>query len=268
MTSRCMGRSIRSSKGLSSIDRDSALACGWTVCADGEPPVAGSCHSVGHGRAAGRREGQLLLAGGTTSVGIDFASGQSWLRIGLRRAGGFEGKSARAIAAAATAQQLRSAKIGVVGTHAPGFLDLAAEPFLICKAFGLQLHPLSLLQFIERVQGTPADAVSADLQRVRSLCLRSSPRDAVLTDELLSVNSRFYLSIQELMRENRLNALALQCWPELPNIVGQWPYFAVSRLGSEGTAISIEGDVDGAIGSLIGRMLGVGPGFLSDWLGA
>lgn len=172
----------------------------------------------------------------------------------------------RAIAAAATVQQLRAAKLGVVGTHAPGFLDLAADPFLIREVFGLQLHPLSLPQFIERVQGTPAHAVSADLQRVRSLGLHSSGRDAVLTDELLSVNSRFYISIQELMRENRLDALALQCWPELPNVLGQWPYFAVSRLGSEGAAVSIEGDVDGAIGSLIGRMLGVGPGFLSDWL--
>ena len=171
----------------------------------------------------------------------------------------------RAIAAAKTVRQLRSAKIGVVGTHAPGFLDLAADPFLIAQTFGLQLHPLSLPQFIERVQGTPADAVAADLQRVRSLVF--DPRSPTPpSDDLLAVNSRFYLSIRELMRESSLNALALQCWPELPNVFGQWPYFAVSRLGSEGAAVSIEGDVDGAMGALIGQMLGIGPGFLSDWL--
>ena len=164
-----------------------------------------------------------------------------------------------------TVRQLSTAKLGVVGTHAPGFLDLAADPFLIRRTFGIQLQPLSLPQFIERVQSIPADQASADLKRVRSLALKPS-EGSDLSDDLLSVNSRFYLAMRGLMDESSLNALAIQCWPELPNVLGQWPYLAVSRLGAEGQAVSIEGDVDGAIGALIGRMLGVGPGFLSDWL--
>jgi L-fucose isomerase-like protein len=80
------------------------------------------------------------------------------------------------------------------------------------------------------------------------------------------MSSRFYLGMKDVMREMSLQALALQCWPDLPNMLGQWPYFAVSRLTAEGHAVSIEGDVDGAIGSLVGRLAGIGPGFLSDWL--
>lgn len=49
-------------------------------------------------------------------------------------------------------------------------------------------------------------------------------------------------------------------------MLGQWPYLAVSRLSSDGLAVSIEGDVDGSIGSLMGSSLGLGPGFLTDWL--
>lgn len=49
-------------------------------------------------------------------------------------------------------------------------------------------------------------------------------------------------------------------------MVGHWPYLAVSRINAESGAISIEGDVDAAIGSLIGTLLGIGPGFLTDWL--
>ncbi len=172
----------------------------------------------------------------------------------------------QAVALSETVQRLRTAKLGVVGTHAPGFLDLAADPFLIRRTFGLQMHPLSLPQFIERVQAIPADEVDADLQRVHSLGLRETGSTSAPADELLSVNSRYYLSVQNLMREANLDALSLQCWPELPNVLGQWPYFAVSRLGAEGKAVSIEGDVDGAIGALIGRLLGIGPGFLTDWL--
>ena len=77
-----------------------------------------------------------------------------------------------AVALSETVQRLRTAKLGVVGTHAPGFIDLAADPFLIRRTFGLQLHPLSLPQFIDRVQAVPADEVNADLQRVHSLGLQ------------------------------------------------------------------------------------------------
>jgi L-fucose isomerase-like protein len=168
----------------------------------------------------------------------------------------------RAIAIARTVRILRRAKVGMIGTHAPGFIDLAAEPFLLRRTMGTQLHPLSLPQFIERVHAISEDAAKKDVQRVLDMKL---PMDGVTADAL-PMNSRCYLAMLELIEEESLDALALQCWPEMPNMLGQWPYLAVSRLGTEGRAVSIEGDVDGCIGSLMNSVLGVGPGFLTDWL--
>ena len=82
----------------------------------------------------------------------------------------------------------------------------------------------------------------------------------------LAVNSRFYLAMFDLMREEDLDGLSIQCWPELPDVLGQWPYLAISRLTSEGQAVSMEGDVDGAVAELIGTSLGLGTAFLTDWL--
>ena len=172
----------------------------------------------------------------------------------------------RAITLAGAVHQLRRAKLGMIGGHAPGFLDLAVNPFLMRKTFGLQLQPLSLPQFIERVQAISETEIKADLERVRALGLRQTDDQTIAPDHLLAVSSRYYLGMRDVMREMSLQALSLQCWPDLPNMVGQWPYFAVSRLTAEGHAISIEGDVDGAIGGLLGRLSGIGPGFLSDWL--
>jgi L-fucose isomerase-like protein len=172
----------------------------------------------------------------------------------------------RAISLATTVARVRRSKIGVVGTHVPGFIDLAADPFLIRKTFGMQLQSLSLPQFIERVGKVPDEAVRQDLEKVHKLGLSQTGKKTVPSDDLLSVDSRFYVSMTDLMRESGLDALALQCWPELPNVLGQWPYFAVSRLSSEGRAVSIEGDVDGALLSYFGAVLGIGPGFLTDWL--
>jgi L-fucose isomerase-like protein len=84
--------------------------------------------------------------------------------------------------------------------------------------------------------------------------------------EDLETSSRCYLAMLDLMREENLDALALQCWPDIPNLLGQWPYLAISRLSSEGYAVSIEGDVDGCLGSLMNLQLGFGPSFLTDWL--
>jgi L-fucose isomerase-like protein len=72
--------------------------------------------------------------------------------------------------------------------------------------------------------------------------------------------------MKDLMREMNLDAMALQCWPELAAFLGQWPYLAVSRMTTAGNAVAIEGDVDGAIGGLISCMLGFGPGFQTDWI--
>jgi L-fucose isomerase-like protein len=168
----------------------------------------------------------------------------------------------RAVALARTAARLKNAKVGMVGTHAPGFIDLAADPFLLRRMLGVQLHSLSLPQFIDRVNRQQTAAVERDVEKVRALGLPLS--DVVDSD--LAVNSRCYLAARELMSEESLDALSIQCWPELPEVLGQWPYLAISRLSSEGLAVSMEGDVDGAIAELMGNSLGTGRAFLTDWL--
>jgi L-fucose isomerase-like protein len=172
----------------------------------------------------------------------------------------------RAVTLASVVKRLRNAKVGLIGGHAPVFIDLAADPFLIRKTFGLEFQALSLPQFIERVRAVPEGEVKADLERVRALGLGRTEDRAVAGDDALAMNSRYYLSLKDVMAEMSLEALALQCWPDLGNLLGEWPYFAVSRLTGEGEAVSIEGDVDGAIGGLVGKLAGIGPGFLTDWL--
>jgi L-fucose isomerase-like protein len=169
---------------------------------------------------------------------------------------------ARAIALSRTAARLTALKIGVVGTHAPGFIDLATDPFLLRRALGIQQHSLSLPQFVDRVQRVDEQAVEADVETVRGLGL---PLVGV-GDGDLAINSRCYLAAKDLMREESLDALSIQCWPELPEVLGQWPYLAIARLTAEGLAVSMEGDVDGAIAEWMGYSLGLGAAFLTDWL--
>jgi len=168
----------------------------------------------------------------------------------------------QAIALARTVTGLKSAKVGMIGTHAPGFVDLAVNAFVLQNTLGLQLHPLSLPQFIDRVRLVDAVAVSKDVTKVRELGIPL----AGVEEKDLEVNSRVYLAMLDLMREESLTALCIQCWPELPEMIGQWPYLAIARLTGEGKAVAMEGDVDGAIAELMGNSLGLGHAFLTDWL--
>lgn len=168
----------------------------------------------------------------------------------------------RGIRLSRTAAKLQNAKLGVVGGHAPGFIDLATDPFLLRRSLGMQLHSLSLPQFIDRVNAIDERRVREDTLNAKNLGLRLLD----VEERDLAVNSRCYLAMLDLMKEESLDALSIQCWPELPDVVGQWPYLAVSRLTAEGRAVSIEGDVDGAIAEMLGVSLELGPGFLTDWL--
>lgn len=161
-----------------------------------------------------------------------------------------------------TAKALRHAKVGLIGQHAPGFLNMAADVSLIRRALGVQLHPLSLPQFIDRARAIDETSVTRDVARVREMKL---PLNGVTSDDL-AINSRYYLALLELMAEEQLDAIAVQCWPELPNVMGQWPYLAFSRLTDEGRIVALEGDVDGALTCLLAKWLGIGVGFITDWL--
>src|SRR5439155_10537691 len=163
---------------------------------------------------------------------------------------------------AAVPAGLGRTKVGLVGGNAPGFIAMHADPFSLRKSLGVQLHNLSLAMFIERVRELDETRVRVDARRVRELGLAM---DGV-ADADLAVNSRYYLALRDLIAEEKLDAITLQCWPELGSILGQWPYLALTRLTAEGFITAMEGDVDGALTCLLGKQLGGGVGFITDWL--
>ena len=168
----------------------------------------------------------------------------------------------QAVAVSQTAVSLRQSKVGLVGSCAPGFLGMRVDLFAMKRQLGVQLQDLSLPMFIDRVRAVSEKAVNEDLEHVREL--RLTLRN--VTDVDLAVQSRLYLALLDLIREEQLDALAVQEWPELPNVLGQWPYLAMSRLMAEGQPVAMEGDADAAVAVLAAKHLGAGTGFITDWL--
>jgi L-fucose isomerase-like protein len=168
--------------------------------------------------------------------------------------------AARMTAAAARLQQ---SKIGLVGSHAPGFVNMHADPVAISRQLGVLLQHFGLAELTARIDACDELEVMRDVQAVRQMQL---PREAQLDDQQLVPNSRYYLALTELLDGENLDALAVRCWPELPSHYGHWPYLAMMRLTEECRVVALEGDVDGALLGWMGKLLGIGVGYISDWL--
>lgn len=168
-----------------------------------------------------------------------------------------------AVRLAAAGGKLRRAKVGLVGSHAPGFVNMHVDPMQLSRQLGVVLHHFGLDEFVDLVEGQEAPAVEEDVARVEAMRL---PMEDNLTRDDLATASRYYLAMRALLDDENLDAMALRCWPELPNRLGAWPYLAMARLGEDGRVVALEGDVDGAVSCLMGRLLGLGVGYISDWL--
>jgi len=174
-----------------------------------------------------------------------------------------ESDLSEAVRTTAAARWLGRAKVGLIGYHAPGFINMHADPMAISRQLGVTLQHIGLAEFQDRLAAIETTRVDRDLQQVRGMDLGGHTE---LADEELMPNSRYRLAISDLMQEENLQAVALRCWPELPTLLGHWPYLAMMRLTEAGQSVCLEGDVDGAILGFLGARLALGTGYVSDWL--
>jgi len=171
-----------------------------------------------------------------------------------------------AIYGSSAAAKLRFARVGLIGDHAPGFLNMAVDAAAMIRLLGTRLRRFGLHEFFALVRSYSDEVVAADRKKAEALKLpiRSG---VTITDDAWNISSRFYLAVRELVETENLGAVALRCWPELPNEFGVWAYLAIARLASDGINICEEGDVDGALGSFLAKALGCEmAAFNSDWL--
>jgi L-fucose isomerase-like protein len=161
-----------------------------------------------------------------------------------------------------TGRKLRTVRLGMVGGQAPGYFAMSADPFAAHRVLGAQVQTYSLVEFTDVANAISTSDITADIARVKSLGIPHKDT----TDDDLPMASRLYLAMRAYFENERLDALTVRCWPEMPNIFGQWPYIGIARLADEGRAIACEGDADGALTAWICESMGFGRCYLTDWL--
>jgi L-fucose isomerase-like protein len=158
------------------------------------------------------------------------------------------------IAAERGARALATARVLAIGGTAPGFygLDLIAPPL------GAEVVERTLADLFDRVAAVDAEAAEAHALAWRA----DEPLDAPW-DHLVRA-SRIDLALTAMARECGANALAVRCWPELPDACGAMACAAMGRAADRRLPAACEGDVWGALSMRVLQEVADAPAALLD----
>jgi L-fucose isomerase-like protein len=158
------------------------------------------------------------------------------------------------IAAERGARALASTRVLAIGGTAHGFygLDLPAPPL------GAEVVERPLADLFARVAAVDTEAAEAHAAAWRN----DEPLDAPW-DHLVRA-SRIDLALTDMAHETRANALAVRCWPELPDACGAMACAAMGRAADRWLPAACEGDVWGALSMRVLQEVADAPTALLD----
>ncbi len=153
---------------------------------------------------------------------------------------------------------LRDSHVGIAGYRAHGFFNLSVDDPTLYNATGVILDHYELSD----IWDSPAEpaAVAAREAQVRKTFDVSG-----LKGEQVAKVSELSARLDGFLARNKLDALAIRCWPEFARDYGISPCAAMSILQSEGRLIACEGDLEGALSMLVHKAIGGETPYLFDF---
>lgn len=153
---------------------------------------------------------------------------------------------------------LSSARVGIAGFRAHGFFNLGMRDLEAYARFGLLIDHYELADVYEYPASNESvvhwEGVLRQTFDVRGITEEQTKKTAMLA-------ARF----DEFVKQEKLDVLAVRCWPEFAARYGTSPCAAMSLVQSEGALLACEGDVEGALSMLAHRALGAETPYLFDF---
>ena len=165
----------------------------------------------------------------------------------------FQARLQVTLAALRGLRALEHARVLQIGGHAPGFYGLNEQ----LELAGTQVDNLPLTEFLSRVGAVDARRAQAHAQA------QAGSETSDVTAEQLVRAARIELALEDLASEGGYQALAVRCWPEVPESCGSMACSAMGNL-SRGVPAACEGDVVGALSMLVMQAVSQRPAVLMD----
>jgi len=166
------------------------------------------------------------------------------------------------VRAANVARCVRGARIGQVGTRPEPFTSTMCNEGELLERFDIQVVPVEVSDITHKAQAIlDSQATAQEAQDIRAKVDASA-----VDDEGLRRVAAMRLVLAEWAAERRLDAIAIQCWPSLPGLLGICTCFANGELTDLGVPVACETDVNGAVTAVALQAAAMGDGavFFAD----
>ncbi len=157
-------------------------------------------------------------------------------------------------------EDLAGKRIGTIGEAPNGFTPCTFDGPKLKELFGLNILPLTMVDAfakIGEVSSTKAEAAHASAVAAQPSLASVNVIEAV---KVAGVE----VALDEWQEVDRLDAIAVRCWPEFPTEMGACVCSALGRLADRGTVTTCERDVMGAVTMLVCEALGSNENYLVD----
>ena len=160
---------------------------------------------------------------------------------------------------AAARRRLRESRVGVVGfQHIAGQTQAAFDEIELREKIGCRIVGVSMNTFGALMRADKSDEVHSLWQKISEGVGKVS-----VNEEQMAEGVRAYLALKEIVRENKLDAIAFEDWFEFIGI----PNLAFALLNEEGVPAACEADVHAAVTLYLLALLTGKPAFHGELLG-
>lgn len=162
---------------------------------------------------------------------------------------------ATTVAALRAARAAETARVLRIGGTAPGFYALEEAPAALA---GASVVDRTLTELFDAIEAVP------DGEAERRAAAAREGHDVEVSAETLLRAARIEAALERLADEARADALAVRCWPEIPDHCDAMACAAMGTLAGRGLPAACEGDVMGALSMLALQAAADGPAVLMD----
>lgn len=168
------------------------------------------------------------------------------------------------IAVANVVKEFKKLRILQISTRPADFWTMMCNEGELLERFGIQIRPISMSEFTDRILELEAENDPEVLETVKFM---EDNVEICVPDKDVKRIAALKVAMKRYATEFGCSAIAIQCWDSLQQVLHIMPCMANALLTDEGIPVVCETDIHGAISSVMAQAAGMGktPSFFVDW---
>ena len=152
----------------------------------------------------------------------------------------------------------KNSHIGIIGFRAKGFFNLDVDELDLYKQIGVLIDHFELSEIFN-------SEFNEKLINDRKIQIESIFDVSNISENQIDKVAILIVKLDNFMKKNKLDAIAIRCWPEFAAEFGISPCAAMSILQSENKILTCEGDILGSLSMLAQKGIGAEMPFMADF---